>query len=93
MAVVDEEALRVRYLDGAGAGVGDARGVVGLVLGDGEGELAAGVDVAVEHVGDGIAGLLAGQTGPDLAALSAMCTSFAPCVYSQYQSLHKYGLD
>ena len=37
--------------------------VVGLVLGDGVGEVPGGVDVAVEDVDDGVAGFLAAEVG------------------------------
>ncbi len=42
VAVVDEDALRIWDLHDVGTGVGDTRGVVGLVLRDGERQLAAG---------------------------------------------------
>jgi hypothetical protein len=46
---------------------------IGAVLGgvgaEGEGQLATGVDAAVEDVGDGVAGLLARQTSPEDGAV------------------------
>ena len=66
MAVVNEEAFRVRELDDLGTVVDDARGVVGLILSDREWELAAGVDIAVQDVDEGVAGFLAGEACPNL---------------------------
>jgi hypothetical protein len=36
---------------------------------EGEGKLAAGVDAAVQDVGDSVAGFLAGETGPEDGAV------------------------
>jgi hypothetical protein len=43
--------------------------VLGRISAEGEGQLAARVDAAVEDVGDGVAGLLARQTSPEDGAV------------------------
>lgn len=66
-AVVDEEALgEVVLREGAGLGARVEQGAeVLLGVRDGVGEAAAGVDVAVEDVDEGVAGFLAGQAGEE----------------------------
>ena len=54
-AVVDEDAfLEVILRDVLIGGVEDVGAVVGALFADGEGEFCAGVDAAVEDVGDGV---------------------------------------
>lgn len=66
-AVVDEEALgEVVLREGTGLGAGVEEGAeVFLGVRDGVGQAAAGVDVAVEDVDEGVAGFLAGQAGEE----------------------------
>lgn len=55
VAVVEVDALGKLAV----AGFADGDGVVGFILDEGVGELAGGVDFAVEDVCDGVAGLFA----------------------------------
>ncbi|KAJ6443523.1 cell wall protein [Purpureocillium lavendulum] len=63
-AVADVDVLAVEGAAGLGAEV-EERGHVLQAAGEAEGELARGVGVAKEHVGDGVAGLVAAVPGLD----------------------------